>query len=281
MQKLTNFALGEGEIATRRLAEAQAAMNTKVEEAAAKFVDLQGNLNQNKDDVKAWAEAQAKESGDATDSWKDYWDGQSFSMEKYLDDLEAQVVAAANWKTNLSKISGQLAPAVYDQVVAMGEAGSALVAGLTDGINDKEEIDRLNKAGATSANALYTGAKTALDGKPPLTLPYANRPDGARGGPTKKDGGFIGRYAMGGFVSGAGTARSDSIPAMLSNGEYVVNARATAQNRQMLEAINSNKTVSTAPNIYLTVNPSAGMDERELAEIVSRKIAFEIRKGRY
>jgi hypothetical protein len=203
-------------------------------------------------------------------------------MEKYLQDLEKQVTAAANWKTNLAKISGQLAPAVYDQVVAMGEAGSALVAALTDGVNDKEEIARLNKAGATSAEALYSGAKAALANKPTLTLPYSGRPDGQRGG-GNKDGGFIGKYALGGFVSGAGTARSDSIPAMLSNGEFVVNARATAQNRQLLEALNSNKNVGNnlAPNVSITVNPSPGMDERELAEIVSRKIAFEMRKGRY
>lgn len=36
----------------------------------------------------------------------------------------------------------------------------------------------------------------------------------------------IPRLARGGLVAGAGTATSDSIPAMLSNGEYVVNARA-------------------------------------------------------
>jgi hypothetical protein len=33
----------------------------------------------------------------------------------------------------------------------------------------------------------------------------------------------------------------------------------------------------TTINVY----PSAGMDERELAEIVSRKLAFEIRKGAF
>lgn len=41
-----------------------------------------------------------------------------------------------------------------------------------------------------------------------------------------KDGGLIGHYASGGFVSGSGTSRSDSIPAMLSNGEFVINAKA-------------------------------------------------------
>jgi hypothetical protein len=98
-------------------------------------------------------------------------------------------------------------------------------------------------------------------------------------------GGYVGRvknYAPGGPVVGPGTGTSDSISAMLSNGEFVVNAKATAQNRSLLEAINSNQSVpASAPNIYVTVNPSAKMDERELAAQVSRQIAFEIRKGGY
>ncbi len=47
--------------------------------------------------------------------------------------------------------------------------------------------------------------------------------------------------AGGGQVRGPGTSRSDSIPTMLSDGEFVVNARATAQNRSLLEAVNSGK----------------------------------------
>jgi hypothetical protein len=45
--------------------------------------------------------------------------------------------------------------------------------------------------------------------------------------------------ASGGKVSGPGTGTSDSIPARLSNGEYVVNAAATQKNQPLLEAINS------------------------------------------
>ena len=59
---------------------------------------------------------------------------------------------------------------------------------------------------------------------------------GAGGGPlnllsfmTKADGGYI---------AGPGTSTSDSIPAMLSDGEYVINARSTRQFRPLLEAIN-------------------------------------------
>lgn len=52
-------------------------------------------------------------------------------------------------------------------------------------------------------------------------------------------GGPVQRKADGGMISGPGTGTSDSIPALLSNGEYVINARATrALGRDMLDALN-------------------------------------------
>lgn len=45
-------------------------------------------------------------------------------------------------------------------------------------------------------------------------------------------------FATGGLVTGAGTGTSDSIPAMLSNGESVINARSTAAFAPLLSAIN-------------------------------------------
>lgn len=50
--------------------------------------------------------------------------------------------------------------------------------------------------------------------------------------------------ADGGFVSGAGGSRSDSIPAMLSNGEFVINAASTARNRPLLESINNDSSTA-------------------------------------
>lgn len=49
------------------------------------------------------------------------------------------------------------------------------------------------------------------------------------------------QFAEGGLVRGPGTGTSDSIMARVSNGEYVVNARATAQNLGLLESINAGR----------------------------------------
>lgn len=46
------------------------------------------------------------------------------------------------------------------------------------------------------------------------------------------------KFATGGYVSGAGTSTSDSIPARLSNGESVINANSTALFTGLLSALN-------------------------------------------
>jgi TP901 family phage tail tape measure protein len=53
-------------------------------------------------------------------------------------------------------------------------------------------------------------------------------------------------FADGGYISGPGTARSDSISAALSTGEFVVKAAATARNRPVLEAMNAGYQLSAA-----------------------------------
>jgi lambda family phage tail tape measure protein len=50
-----------------------------------------------------------------------------------------------------------------------------------------------------------------------------------------------GAFATGGHISGPGSGTSDSIPAMLSNGEYVINAAATKKYRGLLDSINTGK----------------------------------------
>ena len=58
----------------------------------------------------------------------------------------------------------------------------------------------------------------------------------AEGGPADKK---FARFATGGMIQGAGGPTEDKIPAWLSDGEYVVNAAATAQYRPILESINA------------------------------------------
>ncbi|RYM96127.1 phage tail tape measure protein [Bifidobacterium animalis] len=65
-----------------------------------------------------------------------------------------------------------------------------------------------------------------------VTTYYTSQGEKVHGGTIPKGN------AHGGYITGPGTGTSDSIPSMLSNGEYVVNARATSMYRGLLDAIN-------------------------------------------
>ena len=54
------------------------------------------------------------------------------------------------------------------------------------------------------------------------------------------------KAATGGRVIGPGSGTSDSVPALLSNGEFVVNARAAGQHAALLQAINSGQVAKLA-----------------------------------
>jgi tape measure domain-containing protein len=65
---------------------------------------------------------------------------------------------------------------------------------------------------------------------------------GGVGGSSAGTGAMVwdgGGYASGGFVKGLGSSLSDSIPAMLSNGEFVVNAKSTQRYAHLLGQINN------------------------------------------
>ena len=82
--------------------------------------------------------------------------------------------------------------------------------------------------------------------------------------------------AQGGIVTGPGTSTSDSIPAMLSNGEYVVNARATRSFLPLLTAINdSGRRPRFAMGGLVQQNPSQLLTEtlsRSLGEFSERPV---------
>jgi hypothetical protein len=130
---------------------------------------------------------------------------------------------------------------------------------------------------------------------------------GLSGGLGFADGGFVGMTAPiakadGGYIRGLGTGRSDSIPARLSNGEFVVNAAATAKHRPVLEAINSDRipkfadggivgsassvptfggTSIVAPTIAVTVQGSPGQssaDHQRMGENIGKAAMEHVRE---
>ncbi len=71
-------------------------------------------------------------------------------------------------------------------------------------------------------------------------------------------------FADGGPVMGPGTSRSDSIPALLSNGEFVVNAAASKKYRPLLDALNYTKYAdgtNSAPGSVNALSKALGTDK--------------------
>jgi hypothetical protein len=73
--------------------------------------------------------------------------------------------------------------------------------------------------------------------------------------------------ASGGYVYGQGTSTSDSIPALLSNGEFVVNAASTSSFGPLLETINKN------PNYNLNEFTSEGLELKNTNDITASNIS--------
>lgn len=94
------------------------------------------------------------------------------------------------------------------------------------------------------------------------------------GGLFRKNGGIV-HAATGGMIRGPGGPRGDKIPARLSDGEYVVNAKATKKNRALLEAINSGHALALADGgaaslrapsmpVLKSATPSSAMDRTQV-----------------
>jgi hypothetical protein len=87
-------------------------------------------------------------------------------------------------------------------------------------------------------NAAALGIATAVNISKIKKTTFEAPDSGGGGGSSSQPYSVTANRASGGIVTGAGTSTSDSINARLSNGEYVVNARATSSYLPLLNAIN-------------------------------------------
>lgn len=124
-------------------------------------------------------------------------------------------------------------------------AGS--IAGMLQAFGEENrELARLSKVIALAQIAIETGVATAKGISAAMSEPFpmnlaaiATTIATIISGMTSAISTVKGaKFATGGLVSGPGTATSDSIPARLSNGESVINARSTAMFGPLLSSLN-------------------------------------------
>ena len=208
--------------------------------AAAAFIDLGGAYDAVIEKNKALAQSTADATEDSKDSWEDYYDGVSVSMGDYIAELEAQAQAQAEWKDNLVSLAGRVSDETLASLAELGPGGASLVADLVGA--SERELDKLDMATAakTETDAFISELLAAQGRIPELDVHtsvtgYENvygklqaiqaqirAINGTKARVAMGPGGQGGTtFATGGGVSGPGTGTSDSIPAMLSNGEHV------------------------------------------------------------
>lgn len=200
------------------------------------------------------------------------FDGQTFgeSATQVIRGLAGGVVnslgqMAAQWLVNqgIQLAFGQTSAALAAQQIAqVGAVTAAEATGAAAVATAKVAADGVATASSVAATATTTAVQTAAAGTTlaawlPAALVASIGSFGAAavvgGGALLAAFALIKGFSTGGYVSGSGTGTSDSIPARLSDGEFVVNARATKSNRALLEAINSGERVSTSSGGALNV----------------------------
>jgi hypothetical protein len=157
---------------------------------------------------------------------------------------EIDAAAAAAKEANLNAISGLLqnASAVLGQDTVAGKA--VAVAGTT--IDTYQSATKAYKSlvgipiigpalAAVAAGVAIAGGLMNVKKILSVQVPTGGASGGGGGAAPKPS---ASKFASGGYVSGAGTGTSDSIPAMLSNGESVINANSTSMFGGLLNQIN-------------------------------------------
>lgn len=185
---------------------------------------------------------------------------------------------AAQWAVNqaMQVAFGQTSAAMAAQQIAqVGAVTTAETTGAAAVATAKVAADGVVTASSLASTATTTAAQTAAAGTTLAAwLPAALVASVGSFGAAAIVGGtaLMAAFAMfkgfstGGYVSGSGTGTSDSIPARLSNGEFVVNAKATSRNRELLEAINSNERVSFASENLSVTKGSKGRTEGQQSD---------------
>ncbi|MEZ2406936.1 tape measure protein [Bosea sp. RCC_152_1] len=173
------------------------------------------------------------------------------------DEMRIKIDQAANGyasaRVKVDELKAALEGAKQAQQFVGQEIVDSFVDVVVEGKNATEVVQNLGKA------LLKAAIQGALLGSGPFGSLFGGKGSGGSGGGIGGIFGLIGGLFManGGFVSGPGTSRSDSIPARLSNGEFVVNAHATSKNRGMLEALNSGKVPAFADGGLVTPSGAA------------------------
>lgn len=179
-------------------------------------------------------------------SWSDYMQTVMMQTAQSMQDTLAE--GLTNWimqAKSLSEVFSNLAKTILQQLIqgALKKWISSL--GIIRTLNASAgKAEAASTAAQTSAIMTKAAAQARLAAATLIsTMPFTAYGAGAIVAGQMEiasTGASVLKKAKGGAIIGPGTSTSDSIPALLSNGEYVINADAAAQiGRTTLDALNS------------------------------------------
>ena len=179
-------------------------------------------------------------------SWSDYMQTVMMQTAQTMQDTLAEGIT--NWimqAKSLSEVFSNLAKTILQQLIqgALKKWISSL--GIIRTLNDSAgKAEAASTAAQTSAIMTKAAAQARLAAATMISaMPFTAYGAGAIVAGQMEiasTGASVLKKAKGGAIIGPGTSTSDSIPALLSNGEYVINADAAAQiGRTTLDALNS------------------------------------------
>lgn len=179
-------------------------------------------------------------------SWSDYMQTVMMQTAQTMQDTLAEGIT--NWimqAKSLSEVFSNLAKTILQQLIqgALKKWISSL--GIIRTLNDAaDKAEAASAAAQTSAIMTKAAAQARLAAATMISaMPFTAYGAGAIVAgqmDIASTGASVLKKAKGGAIIGPGTSTSDSIPALLSNGEYVINANAAAQiGRTTLDALNS------------------------------------------
>jgi hypothetical protein len=160
-----------------------------------------------------------------------------------------------------------------DTAAAIGDLSGSIADMIMQVAGDNKKAAELSKKLALAQIAIETGVATAKGISSAMSVPFpANLAAIAATIATVLSGITSAiasvksaKFATGGYVSGPGSGTSDSVPAMLSNGESVMNARSTAMFGPLLSSLNQ-------AGGGIAFNPSSG-GQREGYQFLAAAVA--------
>ncbi len=243
-------------------AAAQEQLAVDTEYATANLGRLQERLADARDELKANRQ-EARGVAQSFVHLGDSLNDSSVSLDQWIREMAQGARALQEFQRNAREAGRRgLEEGLVESLRMAGTEGALRMRQLANGT--EEQIDRANRAWKSGQGAVKDfvdevgGVKpayvTRLEAKveqamadlarlrAALNIPdeYVNiwvtRREANSGGMGPQNG-----FATGGYVRGPGGPTDDRIPAWLSNGEYVVNAAATARHRGLLEQINAQR----------------------------------------